>query len=210
MCPDNAGRKFVRADPITFGFFAQLLPFGCGQSDAAVDGVLSGAILSTLFSSSSGARPAPGIFFSLILHSPLLPPGLRFDKRQAPPLASARLRAITVFPVGLVGCPANGADALSFAPLCIAQGIYRILMLEVVGYSLCAIDGFDRIRGTRRAVPLVWPGDSVWRATDGTAIRAAKLSHIPSPFAGFVRCRLLFPPLHAALGAIPCAWAAQK
>ncbi len=161
MCPDNSGREFVRTDPITFGFLAQRFPFDCGQGDAAVDGVLSGAILSTLFSSSSGALPAPGIFFSLILHSPLLPPGLRFDKRQAPPFASARLRAITVFPVGLVGCPANGADALSFAPLCIAQGIYRILMLEVVGPSLCAIDGFYRIRGTRRAVALVRPGDSV-------------------------------------------------
>lgn len=162
------------------------------------------------FSSSSGARPAPGIFFSLILHSPLLPLGLRFDKRQAPPLASARLRAITVFPVGLVRCPANGADALPFAPLRIAQGIYCILMFGVIGHSLCAIDSFYCIRGTRRAVPLVWPGDSVWRSTDGTAIRAAKLSHIPRPFAGFVRCRLCFPPLQAALGAIPCAWAAQE
>ena len=162
------------------------------------------------FPSSSGARPAPGVFFSFILHPPLLPLGLRFDKRQAPPLASARLRAITVFPVGLVLCPANGADALSLAPLCIAQGIYRILMLDVVGPSLCAIDGFDGIRGTRRAVSLVWPGDSVWRTADSTAIRAAKLPYIPRPFAGLVRCRLLFPPLHAALGAIPCAWAAQK
>lgn len=187
--------------------FSQGMPF-CGKEPYGV--LLFFFRILAWFSSNSGARPAPGIFFSFILHPPLLPPGLRFDKRQAPPLASARLRAITVFPVGPVGCPANGADALALASLCIAQGIYRILMLGVVGPSLCAIDGFDGIRGTRRAVPLVWPGDSVWRATDGTAIRAAKPSHIPRPFAGPVRCRLLFPPLHAALGAIPCAWAAQK
>lgn len=85
-----------------------------------------------------------------------------------------------------------------------------MLMLDVVGHPLCAIDGFDGIRGTRRAVPLVWPGDSVWRSTDGTAISAAKLPYIPRLFAGLVRCRLLFPPLRAALGAIPCAWAAQE
>ena len=187
--------------------FSQGMPF-CGKEPYGV--LLFFFRILAWFSSSSGARPAPGIFFSFILHPPLLPPGLRFDKRQASPLASARLRAITVFPVGPIGCPANGADALSFAPLRIAQRIYRILMFGVVGHSLCAIDGFDGIRGTRRAVPLVWPGDSVWRATDGTAIRAAELSHIPRPFAGLVRCRLLFPPLQAALGAIPCAWAAQK
>lgn len=187
--------------------FSQGMPF-CGKEPYGV--LLFFFRILAWFSSSSGARPAPGIFLGFILHPPLLPPGLRFDKRQAPPLASARLRAITVFPVGLVGCPANGADALSLAPLCIAQGIYRILMLDVVGPSLCAIDGFDGIRGTRRAVSLVWPGDRVWRATDSTAIRAAKLSHTSRSFAGLVRCRLLFPPLQAALGAIPCAWAAQK
>lgn len=201
------GSVLCSAQALCRAHFSQGMPF-CGKKRYRV--LLFFFCILAWFSSSSGARPAPGIFFGFILHPPLLPPGLRFDKRQAPPLASARLRAITVFPVGLVGCPANGADALSFAPLCIAQGIYRILMLDIVGHSLCAIDSFDGIRGTCRAVSLVWPGDSVWRATNGTAIRAAKLSHIPRPFAGLVRYRLLFPPLHAALGAIPCAWAAQK
>lgn len=203
----NLGSVLCSAQALCRAHFSQGMPF-CGKEPYGV--LLFFFRILAWFSSSSGARSAPGIFFGFILHSPLLPPGLRFDKRQAPPLASARLRAITVFPVGLVLCPANGADALSLAPFCIAKGIYRILMFGVVGHSLCAIDGFDGIWGTRRAVALVRPGDSVWRATDGTAIRAAKLSHIPRPFAGLVRCRLFFSPLQAALGAIPCARAAQE
>lgn len=203
----DLGSVLGSAQVLCRSHFSQGLPF-CGKKSYGV--LLFFFRILAWFSSSPEACPAPGIFFGFILHPPLLPPGLRFDKRQAPPLASARLRAITVFPVGLVRCPANGADALPFAPLRIAQGIYRILMLDVVGHPLCAIDGFDGILGTRRAVPLVWPGDSVWRSTDGTAIRAAKLPYIPRLFAGLVRCRLCLPPLQAALGAIPCAWAAQE
>ncbi|EEB34284.1 hypothetical protein DESPIG_00772 [Desulfovibrio piger ATCC 29098] len=148
------------------------------------------------------------IFASLL---PFLPPlGFSLCIGEAFPLTSAGLRAIAVFPVGLVRCPANWADSLFFPAFFIAHGIHRILMLDVVGHPLCAIDSFYCIRGTRRAVALIRPDDSVWRATDGTAIRAAKFSHIPRPFTGLVRCRLFFSPLQAALGAIPCAWAAHK
>lgn len=130
------------------------------------------------------------IFASLL---PFLPPlGFSLCIGEAFPLTSAGLRAIAVFPVGLVRCPANWADSLFFPAFFIAHGIHRILMLDVVGHPLCAIDSFYCIRGTRRAVALIRPDDSVWRATDGTAIRAAKFSHIPRPFTGLVRCRLFF------------------
>lgn len=201
------GSVLCSAQALCRAHFSQGMPF-CGKKRYRV--LLFFFCILAWFSSSSGARPAPGIFFGFILHPPLLPPGIRFDKRQAPPLASARLRAITVFPVGLVLCPANGADTLSLAPLRIAQGIYRILMLDVVGHSLCAIDGFDGIRGTRRAVSLIRPNNGVWRTADDTTICTAKLSHIPRPFAGLVRCRVFFSPFQAALRAIPCAWAAQE